>query len=52
MLNQPTYAEKLATLLGEKTGWDFLMEVPPVSTYYWTNDDWIRFIGDRWFRKT
>lgn len=49
---QPTEEEKIATLRGEETGWGYWMQVPPVSTHLWNNQDWIRFIGDKWFRKT
>lgn len=48
---QPTLDEKRRTLNGEETGWGYWMQVPPVSTHLWTNDDWIRFIGTNWFRR-
>lgn len=48
---QPTYQVKIATLNGTETGWGYWMQVPPVTTALWTDEDWIRFIGDRWFRK-
>jgi hypothetical protein len=52
MKEQPTEQEKIDTLKGEETGWGYWMQVPPVSTALWNNHDWIRFIGDKWFRKT
>ena len=48
---QPTQEQKLATLRGEETGWGYWMQVPPVSTHLWTDADWIRFIGNKWFKK-
>ena len=49
---EPTPQEKIDTLNGQETGWGYWMQVPPVSTALWDNQDWIRFIGDKWFRKT
>lgn len=49
---QPTYQTKVATLNGAETGWGYWMQVPPVTTALWTDDDWIRFIGSNWFLKS
>jgi hypothetical protein len=47
---QPTEEIKIKTLRGEKTGWDFAFTAPPVPTTFWSNDGWIAYIGDNWFR--
>ena len=47
---KPTHEEKLATLRGENTGWDYRFRVPGPSTALWTDEDWIRYIGDNWFQ--
>ena len=47
---QPDHATKVRTLNGEDTGWDYRCGVPYVH-HLWTAHDWIRYIGDRWFRK-
>lgn len=49
---QPTHDEKLRTLQGEETGWGYWISAPPVPTHLWTDEDWLRFIGTRWYRKT
>jgi hypothetical protein len=48
---QPTEQEKLDTLNGIEIDWGYWMQVPPVTTQNWNNQDWIRFIGDKWFKK-
>lgn len=48
---QPTHEQKLRTLQGEETGWGYWISAPPVPANQWTNEDWIRFIGTRWYRK-
>lgn len=48
---QPTRTEKLLTLQGCETGWDYRFTTPPVPHNLWTLDDWINYIGDNWFRK-
>lgn len=48
---QPTLEEKRRTLRGEDTGWGYWISAPPVPTNLWSDDDWIRFIGNRWYRK-
>jgi hypothetical protein len=47
---QPDYETKIRTLRGEKTGWDFRFNAPPVHTTGWSPDAWIRFIGDGWIK--
>jgi hypothetical protein len=56
---QPTQEVKLATLRGEETGWDYRFDpglLPPGANDHapphmrWSPEDWIRFIGDHWFR--
>jgi hypothetical protein len=51
MLDQPTHDEKFRTLQGEETGWGYWFNTPPVQHATWTHEDWIKFIGDRWFRR-
>ncbi len=51
MKDEPTHAEKLATLRGEETGWGYWISAPPVPTNLWSDEDWVRFIGTRWYRK-
>ena len=48
---QPDAATRLATLLGQPTGWGYFFEVPPVPHNVWTTRDWLRHIGDHWYRK-
>ena len=48
---QPTEDEKLRTFRGEETGWGYWISAPPVPTNLWNDHDWIRFIGNRWYRK-
>ena len=58
---QTTREVKLATMRGEKTGWDYRFDpglLPPTVSPYpgfggaqWSPDDWITFIGNNWFRK-
>ncbi len=48
--DQPTYEVKFQTLNGSRTGWDYMFGVPPVPTQHWSFDDWIKYIGDQWFR--
>lgn len=50
-MDEPTHEEKLATLRGEDTDWGYWVSVPPVPTTLWSPDDWIRFIGNRWYRR-
>jgi hypothetical protein len=47
---QPTHEEKLATMRGEDTGWNYRFQVPGPSPNMWSHEDWIRYIGDNWFR--
>lgn len=50
---QPDYETKLRTLAGEHTGWDYYFigaMLPCQAHYAWNDDDWIRYIGDHWFR--
>jgi len=49
--SQPTHAEKLRTLEGQDTGWGYYFEPPPVPTGAWNHDDWVRYIGNRWYWK-
>jgi hypothetical protein len=51
MKEQPTHEEKRRTLEGQETGWGYWLTAPPVPTGHWSYDDWIRFIGNRWYRK-
>lgn len=58
----PDIATRIATLLGQPTGWSYMFEVPsqegaspsgekpPVTHALWTTGDWLRWIGDRWYR--
>lgn len=51
---QPTREEKLRVLRGE-TGfnsgdWNFQFAAPPVHHNFWGPSDWIKYIGDNWFR--
>ena len=48
--DQPDEATKLSRMQGGYPGWDYCFKAPPVNTRLWTDYDWIRFIGDRWFR--
>lgn len=48
---QPTHDEKLRTYRGEETGWGYWISTPPVPANLWPDEDWIRFIGNSWFRK-
>jgi hypothetical protein len=47
---QPSDETKLRTLAGSKTGWGYRMAPPPVPTTWWSNRDWINWIGDGWYR--
>ena len=47
---QPDEDTKLRTLRGERTGWDYVFRVPPVPHAQWSAHDWIRYIGDHWYR--
>lgn len=49
--DQPTHAEKMATLNGQDTGWDYYYQTPPVYHGNWSDSDILRWIGDNWFRK-
>ena len=51
LCEQPDEQTKLRTLRGEDTGWDFSFYPPPVCTGFWNNNDWVAFIGHRWYRK-
>lgn len=48
---QPTHGEKLEVLNGFNVAWDYLFHVPSVDHSRWSNEDWIVYIGDNWFRK-
>lgn len=49
---KPTHEVMVATLQGKETGWTYRFHVPPVTHDKWTHDDWIRHIGDNWYRRT
>lgn len=49
--DQPTLEEKKETLHGKQTGWDFVFTSPGVPTAFWSDDGWIAYIGDNWFRQ-
>jgi hypothetical protein len=46
----PDLPTMLRTLRGEATGWSYRFRAPPVCTARWDDHDWIKFIGNRWFR--
>jgi hypothetical protein len=48
---QPDEDTKLRTLRGERTGWDYRFNPPPVPHWMWSPHDWINYIGDNWFQR-
>jgi hypothetical protein len=49
--DQPDLATKLRTLEGDDLGWDYFFNVPATSHWQWSQQDWVTYIGDNWFRK-
>ena len=49
---QPSDSIKLLTLSGASTGWSYRFEPPPVCCTFWSNRDWINWIGDNWFKRS
>ena len=48
---QPSDSIKLLTLSGASTGWGYRFEPPPGCCAFWSNRDWINWIGDNWFKR-
>ena len=52
--DQPTEQEKLDALNGLPSSWGYIFDpvlLPSTAHTLWTRYDWIRFIGDNWYRK-
>jgi hypothetical protein len=52
---QPSYEEKLSVMRGEPSKWEYSFDpkmLPCTAHTRWTAEDWIRFVGDRWFIKS
>jgi hypothetical protein len=47
---QPCQDIKLRTLQGEFLGWSYRFSPPMVSHAQWSNEAWITYIGNNWFK--
>jgi hypothetical protein len=48
-MSQPTLQQKIDTINGQETGWMYMFGIPGTCTDAWEYDDWIRYIGDKWY---
>ena len=51
VLDRPDRQTMIDAMLGQHTDWGYRCNVPPVGYMGWTEDNWIDWIGDNWFRK-
>ena len=47
---QPDFATKMKALEGQRTGWDYKFSPPPMTTVFWSREDWLTYIGNNWFK--